>query len=324
LIGASGWEGIMALSMDLREKVMKAIRGGMSCRQAAARFDIGPATAVRWAKRVEITGEVAPGKMGGDRRSQRIEAHADFILAQIKEEPDMTIIELRDALRERHDLAVGYGTMWRFLARHAITRKKKTGHAAEQERDDVSAAREEWFEGELDLDPEKLVFIDETSVSTNMARRFGRALRGERCRASVPFGHWKTTTLIAALRVDRIDAPMTIDGALDGRSFLAYVEQVLAPTLRAGEIVVLDNVSTHKVGGVREAIEAKGAKVLYLPPYSPDFNPIEKSFSKIKSVLERIAARTLDALDAAVAQALRCVTPSECTNYFAASGYDAD
>ncbi|MBY6243935.1 IS630 family transposase [Methylosinus sp. Sm6] len=314
----------MALSMDLREKVMKAIRGGMSCRQAAARFDIGPATAVRWAKRVEITGEVAPGKMGGDRRSQRIEAHADFILAQIKEMPNMTIIELRDALKERHDFAVGYGTMWRFLARHGITRKKKTGHAAEQERDDVAAAREEWFEGELDLDPEKLVFIDETSVSTNMARRFGRGPCGERCRASVPFGHWKTTTLIAALRVDRIDAPMTIDGALDGRSFLAYVEQVLAPTLCAGEIVVLDNVSTHKVGGVGEAIEAKGAKVLYLPPYSPDFNPIEKSFSKIKSVLERIAARTVDALDAAVAQALRCVTPSECTNYFAASGYDAD
>jgi transposase len=157
-----------------------------------------------------------------------------------------------------------------------------------------------------------------------MARRFGRAPCGERCRASVPVGHWKTTTLIAALRVDRIDAPMTIDGALDGRSFLAYVERVLAPTLCAGEIVVLDNVSTHKVAGVREAIEAKGAKVLYLPPYSPDFNPIEKSFAKIKSVLQRIAARTVDELDAAVAQALQCVTPSECTNYFAASGYDAD
>jgi transposase len=323
LSGASGWEGIMTLSMDLREKVMKAIRGGMSRRQAAARFDIGPATAVRWAKRVEITGEVAPAKMGGDRRSQRIEAHADFILAQIKDKPDMTIMELRDELRERHGLAVGYGTIWRFLARHGITRKKKTGHAAEQDREDVAEAREEWFEGELDLDPEKLVFIDETSVSTNMARRFGRAPRGERCRASVPFGHWETTTLIAALRVDRIDAPMMIDGALDGRSFLAYVEKVLAPTLCAGEIVVLDNVSTHKIVGVREAIEAKGAKVLYLPPYSPDFNPIEKSFSKVKSVLQRIAARTVDALEAAVAQALRSVTPSECANYFAASGYDA-
>lgn len=173
----------------------------------------------------------------------------------------MTIMELRDQVRERHRLAVGCGTMWRFLARHGITRKKKTGLAAEQDREDVASAREEWFESELDLDPEKLVFIDETRVSTNMARRFGRAPRGERCRASVPFGYWKTTTLIAALRVDRI-------GVLDGRSFLTYVEQVLAPTLRAGVIMVLDNVSTHKVVGVREAIEAKGGRVLYLPPYS--------------------------------------------------------
>ena len=138
----------MALSMDIREKVMKAVAGGMSRRQAAARFDIGPATAVRWAKRVETTGEVAPLKIGGDRRSQRIEAHADFILAQIEKKPDMTIMELREKIRERHGVGVGvgYGTVWRFLARHRITRKKKTGHASEQEREDVAAAREAWFE----------------------------------------------------------------------------------------------------------------------------------------------------------------------------------
>ena len=144
-------------------------------------------------------------------------------------------------------------------------REKKTGHAAEQEREDIEAAREEWFEGQLDLDPTKLVFVDETSISTNMARRFGWAPRGERCRASIPFGHWKTTTFVAGLRVDRIDAPMTIDGALDGEAFLAYVEQALAPTLSEGETVVMDNVPTHKVAGVREAIAARGASLLYLP-----------------------------------------------------------
>ncbi len=313
----------MALSMDIREKVMKAIAGGMSRRQAAARFDIGPATAVRWAKRVETTGEVAPLTMGGDRRSQRIEAHADFILAQIAKKPDMTIMELREKIRERHGVGFGYGTVWRFLARHRITRKKKTGHASEQEKEDVASAREAWFEGQLDLDPLKLVFIDETAGSTNMARRFGWARQGERCRASVPFGHWRTKTLIAALRFDRIDAPMTIDGALDGAAFLAYVEQLLAPTLCAGEIVAMDNVPIHKVAGVREAIEARGASVLHLPPYSPDFNPIEKPFSKIKSILGRIAARTVDALEAAVGEALRSFTPQECMNYFASSGYDA-
>jgi transposase len=261
--------------------------------------------------------------MGGDRRSQRIEAHADFIRARIKEQPDLTIMELREKIRERHGVGFGYGTVWRFLARHRITRKKKTGHASEQEREDVAVAREEWFEGQLDLDPSKLVFIDETAVSTNMARRFGWAQRGERCRMSVPFGHWKTKTLVAALRWDRIDAPMTIDGALDGASFLAYVEQILAPTLSVGETVVMDNVRTHKVAGVRKAIEARGANVLYLPPYSPDFNPIEKPFSKIKSILERIAARTVETLETAVGEALQSFTPQECRNCFASSGYDA-
>jgi len=313
----------MAMSKDIREKVVKAIKGGMSRRQAAARFDVGPATAVRWAKRVETTGDVAPMKMGGDRRSQRIEAHAEFILKEIKTKPDTTIMELRDKLRERHGLSLGYGTVWRFLARHKITRKKKTGHASEQEREDVEASREAWFEGQLDLDPKKLVFIDETSISTSMARRFGWAPRGERCRASIPFGHWKTTTFVAGLRVDRIDAPMTIEGALDGEAFLAYVEQVLAPTLSKGETVVMDNVPLHKVAGVSEAITAKGASVLYLPAYSPDFDPIEKFFSKFKSILQRIAARTAEALETAVAEALRTVTPDECRNYFAACGYDA-
>ena len=313
----------MAMSRDIREKVVKAIKGGMSRRQAAARFDVGPATAVRWAKRVETTGNVAPMKMGGDRRSQRIEAHAEFLLKEIKTKPDTTIMELRDKLRERRGLSFGYGTVWRFLARHKITRKKKTGHASEQEREDVEASRAAWFEGQLDLDPKKLVFIDETSISTSMARRFGWAPRGERCRASIPFGHWKTTTFVAGLRVDRIDAPMTIDGALDGEAFLAYVEQFLAPTLSTGDTVVMDNVPLHKVAGVGEAIAAKGASVLYLPAYSPDFNPIEKFFSQFKSILQRIAARTTDALEAAVAEALRTVTPDECRNYFAASGYDA-
>ena len=116
---------------------------------------------------------------------------------------------------------------------------------------------------------------------------------------------------------------MTIDGALDGASFLAYVEQVLAPTLSAGETVLMDNVRTHKVAGVKEAIEAKGAHLVYLPPYSPDFDPIEESFSKIKSILRRIAARTVDALEAAVGEALQSFTPQECMNYFASSGYDA-
>ena len=293
--------------MDIREKVMKAIAGEMSHRQAAARFDVGAVTAVRWAKRVKTMGEVARLKMGGDRRSHRIEAHADFILAQIEKMPDRTIMELREKIWERHGLGFGYGTVWRFLARHNISRKKKTGHASEQEREDVAGAREAWFEGQFDLDPLNLVCIDETAISTNMARPFGWAPRGERCRASVPFGHWKTQTqtLIAALRFDRIDVPMTIGGALDWAAFLAGDEQALAPTLSAGEVVVMDNVVMHKVAGVQEAIKARRASVLHLPRYSPDFNPMEKPFSKIKSIFERIGARTVDVLQAVVSEALK-------------------
>ena len=311
----------MALSSDVRKKIMKVIDAGLSRRKAVARFDIGPA--VRRAKQGETTGDVGPMKMEGDRRSQSIEAHAEFILAEIRTKPDTTIMELRDRIKERHGLSFGYGTAWRFLARDKITRKKKSGHASEQERADVEASREAWFEGQLDFDPTKRVFIDEPGISTRMARRFGRAPRGERCRAPVPFAHWKTTTFIAGLRVDRIDAPMTIDGALDGEAFRAYVEQFLAPTLSAGDIVVMDNVALHKVAGACEAIAARGASVLYLPACSPDIDPIENFFSKFKSILQRIAARTAEAMEAAVAEALQSLPPQECRNYFAVSGYDA-
>ena len=157
-----------------------------------------------------------------------------------------------------------------------------------------------------------------------MARRYGRALKGERCRSGMPFGHWKTTTLVAALTLNGIEAPMTLDGAMHGAAFLAYVEQVLGPALRPGDIVVMDNLPAHKMTGVRVAIEARGAKVLYLPPYSPDFNPIEMAFSKIKALLRKAAARTLDDLWEAIRNAIDAISPTDATNFFTASGYEPD
>jgi transposase len=166
------------------------------------------------------------------------------------------------------------------------------------------------------------VFIDETGATTKMARLRGRAPRGERCIAAIPHGHWKTTTFTAGLRTTGLVAPMVIDGPMDGAAFLAYVEQVLVKDLAPGDIVIMDNLPAHKVAGVRRAIEAAGASLLYLPPYSPDFNPIEMAFSKLKAILRKAAARTVDALWAAIADALDAFTPSECANYFAAAGYD--
>ena len=168
------------------------------------------------------------------------------------------------------------------------------------------------------------MFIDETGASTKMARRYGRALRGERCRAPVPHGHWQTTTFVGALRLEGMTAPMILDGAMHGAAFLAYVEQVLAPTLSPGDIVVMDNLPAHKPVAVRQAIERTGAELRFLPPYSPDFNPIEMAFSKFKAFLKKVAARTVDDLWNAIAEAIDLFTPVECENYFAAAGYDRE
>ena len=154
-----------------------------------------------------------------------------------------------------------------------------------------------------------------------MARRHGRARRGQRLVAAVPHGHWKTTTLVAALRHDRITAPCVFDGAINGERFLAWVEQGLAPTLRRGDLVIMDNLPAHKVQGVREAVQARRARLLYLPPYSPDLNPIEQVFAKLKTLLRTAAKRTVDALWHAIGQALDAFSPSECNNYLAHAGY---
>ena len=154
-----------------------------------------------------------------------------------------------------------------------------------------------------------------------MARRYGRCPRGERLLSAVPHGHWHTTTFVGALRHDRLTAPCVFDGPMNAECFRAYVEQCLAPTLRPGDIVVLDNLSSHKVPGIREAIEATGARVRYLPPYSPDLNPIEQFFAKLKAGLRKAAARTVDAIVEAIAIELRSVTSTECANYLAHAGY---
>jgi transposase len=166
-----------------------------------------------------------------------------------------------------------------------------------------------------------LVFLDETGASTNMARRYGRAPRGERCVAAVPHGHGHTTTFIAGLRHDDITAPMGADGAMTGALFLQYIQECLCPTLHPGDIVIADNLRRHTVAGVKEAVEAVGAHIRYLPPYSPDLNPIEKLFAKLNALLRKAAPRTVDALWKEIGSLLDRFTSDECTHYFASSGY---
>jgi transposase len=194
----------------------------------------------------------------------------------------------------------------------------------EQERPDLLKRRRDWFNGQLDLDPVRLVFIDETGLSTKMSRLRGRSPCGERCRAAIPHGHWKTTTFTGALRLSGMTAPMVLDGAMNATAFRAYVEQVLVPTLMPADIVVMGNLPAHKADGVRQAIESAGCQLLYLPPYGPDFNPIEKAFSKLKALLRARAKRNVEALWDAVGESVPLFKPKECANYFTSCGYDPE
>ena len=201
--------------------------------------------------------------------------------------------------------------------------QKKSLIAREQRRPDVVERRRNFMIARRFVEPERLVFLDESGAKTNMTRLYGRAPVGERCNFFNPHGHWKTTTMVSAIRRSGVIAPATLllDGPMNAPTFLGYVERCLAPALRAGDVVVMDNLGAHKAGGVEEAIGAAGATVWWLPPYSPDLNPIEKLWSKIKAWLRRAMADTLDGLVRAAGEVFRTVTADECRNYFRSCGY---
>ena len=195
--------------------------------------------------------------------------------------------------------------------------------ASERERPDVARRRAQWKKRQTRNEPERLVFIDEIWTKTNMEPLRGWAPRGERLGASAPHGHWKTMTFVAALRCDRIEAPWLLDGPINGEAFKTYVEKVLAPTLKPGDLVIMDNLGSHKGGAIRRAIRAARAKLFFLPEYSPDLNPIEQVFAKLKHLLRKAAARTIETLTAAVGELLGAYTAEECANYFTNAGYQA-
>ena len=185
----------------------------------------------------------------------------------------------------------------------------------------MAQARAQWRQKQSKLDPTRLVFLDESGVNTKMARLRGRSRRGQRLVAGIPHGHWKTLTFTAALRHDRIEAPMVLEGAMDGAAFLVYVRAFLVPTLKPGDIVIADNLKAHKVQGVREAIEAAKAELWFLPPYSPDLNPIEQMFAKLKALLRKAAERTVNGLTDTIGKLLDSFSKAECQNYFQNAGY---
>lgn len=306
------------LSNDLRERVVAAVLGGESCRSAATRFGVAVSSVVKWSQRYRATGSVAPGRMGGHRK-RVLEPHRAFIKERINQTPHLTLHGLKDELAA-HGVNVSHNAVWMFLRREGL-RFKKTLFAVEQARADVARRRRRWRSWQAGLNPRRLVFIDETWIKTNMAPLRGWGAKGQRLRGFAPQGHWRTLTFLGALRCDRLTAPCVFDGPINGECFRAYVEQQLLPVLKAGDIVIMDNLGSHKSAALRRMIKAAGARLWYLPPYSPDLNPIEQTFAKIKHWMRTAQKRTVDDTWRHIGDLVATIQPSECTNYFANAGY---
>ena len=300
------------LSLDLRERIVAAVElSEHSLRDLAEFFAVNLSTIVRLLQRFRRTGSVFPKPHAGG-TVPKLDAEAMARLLQlVREQPDATLAELRDRL----GVDCSITTIFRALARNQITRKKKTYHADERDRPDVQEKRQAFQEKLAAVDPNHLVFVDETGTTTAMGRTYGRALEGERVQASAP-GAWKNVTLISGLRTSGVVAPIALPGATDRAAFETYVEKALVPELQAGDVVVWDNLSPHKSATAVAAIEAAGARVEPLPVYSPDLTPIEEMFSKIKAGLRTIGARSIDSVIAAMGKVLDQVTPQDAFGWF--------
>ena len=266
------------------------------------------------------SGSTAPAKIGGC-LAPALDPHENWGWDQVRKRPEITVRDLTRRVDETIGIAVGRDAVWRFLRRCGLSHKKMTRIADERGRPDVKRRRGIWMRHQGRIDMKRLAFVDETCVKTNMAPLRGWGPKGERLPGSAPFGHWNTSAFIAALRHDRIDAPWVVDGPVNGEVFLAWVTQELVPTLQEGDVVAMDNLACHKSPAVIRAIRAAGARVRFLPPCSPDLNPIEQAFSKIKHRLRHVSARTRETLWRAVGEVLDTIEPQECANYLRNAGY---
>lgn len=309
---------VRPLSNDLRERAVAAVGSGESCRAVARRFGVAVSSVVKWSQRQRATGSVAPGKMGGHRKPI-LDSHRAFIVERIRQTPHLTLHGLKDELAAR-GVKVSHHAVWTFLRREGLS-FKKTLFALEQSRADVARRRQRWRRLQDRLDPRRLVFIDETWIKTNMAPQRGWGPKGKRLLGFAPHGHWRTLTFLGALRCDRLTAPCVFDGPINGESFRAYVEQQLVKVLKPGDIVVMDNLGSHKAPTIRQMIRKAGARLWYLPPYSPDLNPIEQVFAKIKHWMRMAQKRTIDDACDYIGHLVGSVLPNECSNYFVNAGY---
>ncbi|MHB1205994.1 MAG: IS630 family transposase [Rhodospirillaceae bacterium] len=308
------------LSMDIRERAMARLAAGQTVREVALALRIGASSVVKWSARQRQHGSVAPNRMGGHRPRAITGKYREMVLETIATKPHVSLRELTSLL-EKAGLKVHHASVGRFLKRERQS-YKKTLMASEQERPKVARRREQWRKYQSRIDGRRLVFIDETWVKTNMAPLRGWGPRGSRLIGHAPYGHWRTMTFLAALRHDRIEAPWVVNGPINAKAFHTYVETQLIRTLQPDDVVVVDNLGSHKGEAVRRAIRAAGARLFFLPPYSPDLNPIEKTFSKIKQAMRKAMGRSIDEVHDALAAVLDTIAPTECSNYFKQAGYN--
>lgn len=304
------------LSNDLRERILAAVdRREGSRRQLAARFSVNVSTITRLLQLRRETGVFQPRPHAGGTEPTLDQEGLERLRKLVKETPDATLEQHKQGLGISGSIMI----VWRGLEKLGITRKKKTLHATEQDRPEVQEERRSFAQEVEPIEPKRLVFVDETGVTTAMTPAYGRAPKGERVEASAP-ASWESVTVIAAIGLDGIRAPLAFPGGTTAAIFQTYVEQVLVPALRKGDVVIFDNLAAHLRPEVTEAIERAGASVLPLPPYSPDFNPIEEMFSKFKESLRRLGARAKDHLYDAIGEALREVTIQDILGWFRQAG----
>jgi transposase len=303
-------------STDLRERVAAAVdHGEGSQREIARRFRVSLSFVIRLLQRRRDAGTVEPKPHGGGPPPVLGPDDHRRLAALIGEQPDAT----PEQLKQRGGFACSLKTLWLALRRRGLTLKKKSLHADEQDRPDVRTKRRSFRRKVKRIEPERLVFVDESGVTTAMTPAYAWAPRGERAVDSAP-GSWESVTVIAALGLDGVRAPLAFPGSTDTAAFQSYVDQVLVPALHEGDVVVLDNLKPHLAAGVAAAIERAGASVLPLPPYSPDYTPIEEMYSKVKEFLRRVAARTKGDLYEAIGEALKEVTPQDIIGWFKEAG----
>ena len=303
---------------QVRRRAINAYLEGEGTQALVAKlYGVDLSTFQRWLQRYRKSGRAAPLPRGHNPPALN-EAQMQQLNTLVQRTPDATLEQLRDAM----DLSCSIVAVHNALKRLGY-RYKKTLRASEQERADVKQRREEWSARQGALDFTRLVFLDESGAKTNMTRLRGRAFEGQRVLDTAPHGHWCTTTIIGAVRLDGSTACMAVDGATDKEIFREYVRCVLVPTLRVGDIVVLDNLSAHKDQQTQDLIEQAGAELRFLPPYSPDLNPIEKMWSKVKTFLRATKARTEEELYQAIRLALKTVTAQDAEGWFRSCGYTA-